>query len=322
MLYTAESVSPRHPDKIADQISDLILDNFLLNDPHSRVAIETVGGHGHLTITGEVTSNTHLTKNAIRNIIIQEFSELANFDISINIELQSRDIAKGVDTGGAGDQGIMIGYACNSNSEFIPQEYYLARKLCQHIYKIFPYDGKTQVTIDDDSNIKAVVASFQNVSTEDLSYIVKQFYPHSESYFINPAGDWSIGGFDADTGLTGRKIAIDNYGPLVPIGGGAFSGKDGTKVDRSGAYMARKIAVDYLKKYNAFEVIVKLAYSIGIAEPVMAVARIKTNKGIEEVQIEGYDLTPQGIIEKLYLREPGYFQTAKWGSMGNNFYWN
>lgn len=317
MLYTAESVSPRHPDKIADQISDTILDLYLCQDPYSRVAVETLGGHNQISIIGEVTSTATLSKQEIIENILDLFPGSENFNININIVEQSRDIAKGVDIGGAGDQGIMIGYACNSNEEYLPEEYYLARKLCRSIYGLYPYDGKTQITIDENENIKTVVASFQNVKSKDLLKICKEVYPNAEKYFCNPAGDWNIGSFDADTGLTGRKIAIDNYGPRIPIGGGAFSGKDGTKVDRSGAYMARRIAVDYLKKYKAKEVLVKLAYAIGVVEPVMAVAIVDG----KEIEVKGYDLSPSGIIKKLKLRDPIYYEVASWGSMGNNFNW-
>jgi S-adenosylmethionine synthetase len=197
-------------------------------------------------------------------------------------------------------------------------EYYLARKLCKEIWdSVGKTDGKTQITINENNEIQAVVASFQNVNHERLNDIVKSKIPNAKQYFLNPAGDWAVGGFDADTGLTGRKIAIDNYGPQVPIGGGCFSGKDPTKVDRSGAYIARKIAVDLLKQKGAQEVLVKIAYAIGEPEPVMAVATIDK---IHE-QISGYDLSPKGIIDILNLRAPIYQPTAEWGAMGKNFAW-
>ena len=317
MLFTAESVTPRHPDKICDQISDLILDLCLTEDPLSRVAVETMGGHNLITLTGEVTSKTKLSSRKIKSEIILKFPELKNYKFVINITQQSHNIAQGVDIGGAGDQGIMIGYATNENEEFLPQEYYLARKLAMFLYKKYPYDGKTQITLNENNEILAVVASFQNISYENLLNEVKEIIPNAGDYYINPAGDWNIGGFDADTGVTGRKLAVDNYGPRIPIGGGAFSGKDGTKVDRSGAYIARKIAVDSLKRYEAKEVFTKLAYSIGVKEPLMAVAIVDG----KEVEIRDYDLSPLGIIESLNLRSPQYFNSAQWGHFGREFLW-
>jgi len=215
----------------------------------------------------------------------------------------------------------MIGYACNDNEDFVPQEYYLARKLAQEIYKKYPYDGKTQVTLDGEE--VRVVASFQNAPKGDLEKICKNFfekYKYSiQAIHCNPAGDWTLGGFDADAGLTGRKLAVDNYGPRVPIGGGAFSGKDATKVDRSAAYMARRIAVDTLKKHkDANEVLVRLAYAIGYHHPLEVTVLID---GVEVDGIVEYDLSPQGIIDFLDLKKPQFFETAKWGHMGNNFNW-
>lgn len=317
MLYTAECVTPKHPDKICDQISDLVLDLCLEQDPYSRVAVETMGGHNQITLTGEVTSKAQLTSTKIKNEILQKFPSLRGYRISINISKQSPNIAQGVDIGGAGDQGIMIGYATNQNEEFVPNEYYLARNLAKALYNKFPFDGKTQVTLNDKGEIVAVVASFQNAKTQDLLSEVQKVIPDANQYFVNPSGDWNIGGFDADTGVTGRKLAVDNYGPKIPIGGGAFSGKDGTKVDRSGAYIARKIAVDYLKKFGAIEVYTKLAYSIGVKEPLMAVAIVDG----KEIEIKGYELSPQGIIDFLDLRAPKYFETAQWGHYGRGFLW-
>jgi S-adenosylmethionine synthetase len=221
-----------------------------------------------------------------------------------------------VDIGGAGDQGIMTGYACNETESFMPKEYELARMLCKKIYEKYPYDGKTQITIDGE-RVLAVVASFQNSKSSDLEVLVRSLIAADE-YFINPAGEWTVGGFDADSGLSGRKIVIDNYGPEVGIGGGSFSGKDYTKVDRSGAYMARKIAVDYLKKYHAKEVRVKLAYAIGKKEPLMDSAIVDG----KEMNIEGYDTTPNGIKNFLKLDKPIFAKTAQWGHFGNGFEWD
>lgn len=332
MIRTAESVSPHHPDKLCDRISDAILDEFLRQDPMSRVAVETMGGHGIITITGEVTSNAYVNVRDVVHKIVGE-----KYGVQVNIVEQSREIAKGVDIGGAGDQGIMVGYACNETPELMPLEVMAARSLNQFIYARHPYDGKTQVTIED-GKLKAIVASFQNVSSKDLRLLVGQWgqenskvFPQAEGgtdLFVNPAGEWSVGGFEADTGLTGRKLMVDNYGPRVAIGGGAFSGKDATKVDRSAAYMARKIAVDLLKDYSSHAVLVTLAYAIGKAEPLQATAQVfeKTKYGYEPIgggfDVEGYDLTPKGIIEFLKLREPQFEKTAQYGHFGIGAPWD
>lgn len=316
MIKTAECVSPAHPDKLCDRISDAILDACLEQDPMSRVAIETMGGHGIITITGELTTKAYINAREIAQRIAGK-----QYGVQVNIVSQSPEIANGVDTGGAGDQGIMVGYACDDNEDMIPQELYLARSLCKFIYEKHPFDGKTQITIDNNKSIKTVVASFQNVSREELEYHVKEWLGDTDGVeiFCNPAGDWSQGGFEADTGVTGRKLAVDNYGPQIPIGGGAFSGKDATKVDRSGAYMARMMAVYYLKHIGAKEVIVKIAYSIGIAEPVM----VTVEADGEKIEINsGWDLTPLGIINSLKLREPQFEKTAQWGHMGGGFLWD
>ena len=319
MIRTAECVSPMHPDKMCDRISDTLLDLYLEGDPNSRCAIETCGGMGEVYITGEVTSNTEVSEEKITEVV----KEIVKDDIIvlINLNSQSPEIANGVDTGGAGDQGIMIGYACRDNEQYLPQEYYLSRELNKFIFDKFPYDGKTQVTMN--GNSLRVVCSFQNAPKEMLEGLVGGFfsrYPqyHIESLHCNPAGDWNIGGFTADAGLTGRKLAVDNYGPRVPIGGGAFSGKDSTKVDRSAAYMARRIAVDLLlSHYTHKEVFVQLAYAIGYDQPLQATAVID---GVE-TPIEGYDLSPKGIIDFLELRKPVFGETATFGHMGAGFTW-
>lgn len=316
-MKTAEFVSPKHPDKLCDRVSDNLLDIYLKNDPYSRCAIEVCGGHSKVFVTGEVTSNYKLSNNKITEIV-KNITE--NKDVIVHLNSQSPEISKGVDNGGAGDQGIMLGYACDDNEEMVPQEYYLARKLNYEVYKKFPFDGKTQVTLDGKK--VRVVCSFQNAKKEELEDICFSFFK-KEGYDIiallcNPAGDWNIGGLKADAGLTGRKLAVDNYGPRIPIGGGAFSGKDATKVDRSGAYMARRIAVDYLKSRKAKEVFVTLSYAIGYEFPIQSTVTIDGKK--EEIN-GSYDLTPNGIIDFLKLREPIYSETAKWGHMGKNFNW-
>lgn len=309
---TAESVSPGHPDKICDQISDAILDAHLREDPYARVAVDVAGGHGVVFVTGEVSSK------ATNVDVLAIVHRLAGPEVKVieHIAAQSPEIAQGVDTGGAGDQGIMVGYACDETPELLPLEYVLARNLNKFLYSLWPYDGKTQVTVLN-GEVVAVVASFQHAPQVKLTEAVQRWLKKEPlitqdgipKLHINPAGDWEVGGFDADAGLTGRKLAVDNYGPRVPLGGGAFSGKDGTKVDRSGAYIARKIAVDYLQKHKAHEVFVYLAYAIGYPHPIEATVTID---GIQK-PVKGYDLTPEGIIKKLNLRAPGFEARARYG---------
>lgn len=316
---TAESVSPKHPDKICDQISDAILDAHLAQDPQARVAIDVVGGHGTVFVTGEVTSKaTGIDIPAI----VQRIA--GDVEVIEYIAAQSPEIAQGVDTGGAGDQGIMVGYACDETAELLPLEVVLAWQLNQQLYERWPYDGKTQVTLKD-GRIFHVVASFQHAPQAELRAAVEAWLATLDvaaddalQLHINPAGDWSLGGFDADAGLTGRKLVVDNYGPRIPIGGGAFSGKDPSKVDRSAAYMARRIAVDYLRARGAHEVYLRLAYAIGYDQALEATVIVD---GVEE-QVTGYDLTPNGIIQFLDLRRPIYEPTARWGHFGQaDFPW-
>lgn len=314
---TAESVSPKHHDKLCDQISDSVLDDALRQDPTSRVAVEVVGGYKLIVVAGEVTSCSKIDYLKV----VRRFVD-SSYEVRINVVHQSPEIAHGVDTGGAGDQGIMVGYATVETESLMPLEVDLSRSLNRFLYEKYPYDGKIQVTISN-GKVVTIVASFQNATKselEDMSRDWLQRQPHVSKVkiFSNPAGDWDMGGYDADTGLTGRKIAVDSYGPRIPIGGGAFSGKDATKVDRSGAYKARKIAVIYLRKYNAKETFCQLAYAIGIAEPVEAVVIIY---GKEE-SVLGYDLTPAGIIDFLQLRKPQFEKTAQNGHFGNSFRWD
>jgi S-adenosylmethionine synthetase len=314
---TAESVSPKHPDKLCDQISDAILDAHLEEDPKARVAVDVAGGHGYVFVTGEVTSQA-------RNVDVEAIvRRIAGDDVTVYEHLvrQSSEIAQGVDTGGAGDQGIMIGYATSETPELLPLEVVLSRRLNEHLYQIWPFDGKTQVTLRD-SEIVSVVASFQHAPQAELRNEVREWLGSYEVasdvvLHVNPSGDWDQGGFDADAGLTGRKLIVDNYGPRISIGGGAFSGKDATKVDRSAAYMARRIAVDYLRQRNAKEVFVRLAYAIGVAEPLEATVLID---GVHE-QVTGYDLTPLGIIKQLDLRRAQFENTARYGHFGHGFTW-
>ncbi len=321
-LKTAEAVTPLHPDKICDQISDAVLDACLRRDPASRVAIETMGGHNIISLTGELSTRAQIN---IPTIVRQVAGN--NYGIQINIDAQSPEIARGVDDGGAGDQGIMVGYACLDNEAFIPQELYLAKSLAQYIFSQHASDGKVQITLEA-NQLAVIVASFCGLSAVEILQLINSWLESKITLpdlkiYANPAGDWQQGGFLADTGLTGRKLVCDNYGPQIPIGGGAFSGKDYTKVDRSAAYMARKIAVDYLKKYQAKEVLIKLAYVIGVKEPVMALAEITSQQGEKILDpVYGYDLSPEGIADFLDLRNINYQAVAAWGSFGQGFVWD
>ena len=312
-IKTCEFVSPKHPDKTCDIIADSLLDAFIAKDPKGRVALEIMGGHGHVTVSGEVTSHAVVDIASIIGNIVGK-----TYKIAINVSQQSPFIKQGVDTGGAGDQGIMVGYATRETENRMPLEYELSRRLCQALYQKYLTDGKVQVTLDG-NKVLAVVASFQNAKTEEALGIL-QGLVKADEYLVNPAGEWEMGGFDADSGLSGRKIVVDAYGPEIPVGGGSFSGKDPSKVDRSGAYMARKIAVGLLESLKSDTVLVKIAYAIGKAEPLMAKALIN---GTEEIQIpKEYDLTPKGIIERLGLRQPIYTKTASWGHFGRGFAWD
>lgn len=331
MLKTAESVTAGHPDKVCDQISDAILDECLRQDQNTRAGIEVCGGHGQMFITGEVTTLANFDAAKIAQDIYHEIGYEETLDIKVNIVKQSPDIARGVDIGGAGDQGIMVGYATSETEELLPREHVLAYRLRQRLEevrakgegafgKFLRPDGKTQITLNN-GDVEAVVLSAQHAENIDfdafkqfiIDEVVKKIIPEFKNIYINPAGPWTIGGFTADAGLTGRKIIVDNYGPQVPVGGGCYSGKDPSKVDRSAAYMARHLAIEYLKKENAKEVLVKLAYAIGKAEPVMATALIDGRP----VNIEGYDLTPDGIIKYLDLKKPKYREFARHGYFVN-----
>jgi len=210
----------------------------------------------------------------------------------------------------------MKGYATRETETRMPLEYELARELCRKLYETYPHDGKTQVTVVD-GRVTTALASFQHSRSDELHAKLREFIDADE-YLANPAGEWNIGGFDADSGLSGRKLVIDSYGPEVGIGGGSFSGKDYTKVDRSGAYMARKVAVDYLEKYGAREVVTKLAYAIGRPDPVMAVAVVDGR----EMPITGYDFSPKGIRETLGFDAVRFADTALWGHFGRGFPWD
>ncbi|MDQ1450396.1 MAG: S-adenosylmethionine synthetase [Acidobacteriaceae bacterium] len=354
-LFTSESVTEGHPDKIADQISDAILDACLEQDPFSRVACETLTCTGLVVIAGEITTQAYVDfQSLVRGTVaaIGYDNALYGFDsntcsVISTINKQSGDIAMGVDTGGAGDQGMMFGYATNETEELMPTPISLAHKLTYRLTEVrkngqMSYlrpDGKSQVTVEYDANgkpvrVDAVVISTQHAETvgndelrRDILKNVIQFVipakllDQDTKYHINPTGRFVIGGPMGDTGLTGRKIIVDTYGGMGRHGGGAFSGKDPTKVDRSAAYMARYIAKNIVAAGLAERCEVQLAYAIGVAEPVSVLVDTFGTGTISEVELqklirENFSLTPKGIIESLDLRRPIYKKTAAYGHFG------
>ncbi len=324
MLHTAEAVAVGHPDKVCDQIADAILDECLTFDPRTRAAVEVLGGHGKLFIVGELTTVAPITEARMADIareVYRSCGHTDSLDINVTLVQQSPEIGAGVDQDGAGDQGIMVGYASAETPELMPLEVSLARALVRAMGE---RDGKAQVTVEDGRVVSFLTSVCGEYPEELLRTAVTTVAPYlrdgisiDRAWTKNPNGSWSIGGFAADTGLTGRKIVVDAYGPKVPVGGGAFSGKDATKVDRSAAYMARKVAADYVRR-GAREAMAFLAYAIGQAEPVAAVVRID---GREE-PVVGYDLRPRAIIEQLDLRRPQYLPTARYGHFGNGYGWD
>ncbi len=362
-LFTSESVTEGHPDKIADQISDAILDACLEQDPYSRVACETLTCTGLVVIAGEITTKAYVDfQGLVRGTIaaIGYDNALYGFDsntcaVISTINKQSPDIAQGVDTGGAGDQGMMFGYATNETPELMPLAISLAHKLTERLAEVrksglMAYlrpDGKSQVTVeyDEDSRpvrVDAVVISTQhadNVGNDELradilKHVIQAVIPAElldgdTKYHINPTGRFVIGGPMGDTGLTGRKIIVDTYGGMGRHGGGAFSGKDPTKVDRSAAYMARYVAKNIVAAGLAERCEVQLAYAIGVAEPVSVLVDTFGTGKLHEHELEAlvranFSLTPKGIIESLNLRRPIYKATAAYGHFGRtdkNFTW-
>ncbi len=356
-LFTSESVTEGHPDKIADQISDAILDACLEQDVQSRVACETLTATGLVVIAGEITTRAYVDfQSLVRGVVasIGYDNALYGFDANTcavisTINKQSGDIAMGVDTGGAGDQGMMFGYATNETEELMPTPISLAHKLTQRLSEVrkngmLSYlrpDGKSQVTVEYGANNKpirvdAVVISTQHAETvgneqlraDILKHVIQATIPTNlldadTKYHINPTGRFVIGGPMGDTGLTGRKIIVDTYGGMGRHGGGAFSGKDPTKVDRSAAYMARYIAKNIVAAGLAERCEVQLAYAIGVAEPVSVLVDTFGTGVIESRKLEAlvranFKLTPKAIMESLNLRRPIYRKTAAYGHFGRN----
>ena len=365
-LFTSESVTEGHPDKLCDYISDSILDSYLAKDKNARVACETVAGKGEIFITGEITSTANVDiEQVVRDTIKEVGYADSEYDIDyrtckiyINLSKQSPDIALGVDKSledkegkdveseGAGDQGLMFGYACDETEELMPLPISLAHKLSKRLTevrreKIIDYlrpDGKTQVTVEYDGDkpvrIDTIVVSTQHLPDVDMNVlkkdiiekVIKPIVPanlldENAKYFINPTGRFAIGGPLGDSGLTGRKIIVDTYGGAARHGGGAFSGKDPTKVDRSASYMARHIAKNIVANGYAKKCEIQIAYSIGVAKPVsIYVNTYGTNTIPEEEIVEKinntFDLTPRGIINYLDLQRPIYRQTTNYGHFG------
>src|SRR6201989_985151 len=354
-LFTSESVTEGHPDKIADQISDAILDACLAQDPYSRVACETLTCTGLVVIAGEITTKAYVDfQSLVRGVVasIGYDNALYGFDshtcaVISTINKQSGDIAMGVDTGGAGDQGMMFGYATNETPELMPTPISLAHRLTEKLSEVrksglMAYlrpDGKSQVTVEYDANHKpvrvdAVVISTQHAEwggndelrSDILKHVIQAVIPAElldadTKYHINPTGRFVIGGPMGDTGLTGRKIIVDTYGGMGRPGGGAFTRKDPTKVDRSAAYMARYIAKNIVAAGLADKCEVQLAYAIGVAEPVSVLVETFGTEKVDPAIIPdlvraNFQLTPKGIIESLNLRRPIYHKTAAYGHFG------
>jgi len=357
-LFTSESVSEGHPDKVADQISDAVLDALIAQDPYSRVACETFVTTGLALVGGEITTKGYIEVQEIARRVIRDIGyteagvgfDAESCSVISAIHAQSPDIARGVDTGGAGDQGMMFGYACSETPEYMPMPILFAHQLVHRLAsirkkqpKLMPYlrpDAKSQVTIEYEGKralrVDTVVISTQHAPTvsqkrirEDvIEHVVRRVIPHhlldkKTRYYVNPTGRFEVGGPHGDSGLTGRKIIVDTYGGRAPHGGGAFSGKDPTKVDRSAAYAARHIAKNIVAAGLASECQIQVAYAIGVAEPVsihvqtFGTGRMPDQR-IGEIVAKEIDMTPRGIIKRLKLRRPIYRKTAAYGHFGRN----
>ena len=355
-LFTSESVTEGHPDKIADQISDAILDEALAQDPTSRVACETLLTTGLVIIAGEITTRAHVDYAQVARETIRKIGyDRAKYGFDCDtcsilsaVNRQSPDIAMGVDTGGAGDQGLMFGFACNETPELMPLPIQLAHRLAERLTETrksgqLPYlrpDGKSQVTVEYRDGrpfrVDAVVISSQHapevendqLRSEIAEHVIRHTVPgdlmdDNTKYHINPTGRFVTGGPQGDSGLTGRKIIVDTYGGYAPHGGGAFSGKDPTKVDRSAAYMARYVAKNIVAAGLADRCQVQLAYAIGVAEPVSVAVDTHGTGRINEAELselvrDHFSLTPKEIIEQLKLRRPIYRETAAYGHFGRS----
>jgi len=332
--YTTESVTSGHPDKVCDQISDAILDACLTQDPTSRVAVESFGSHGTLMLGGEIKTAAKIDAEKIARDVYAKIGYTDELKILNTIQEQSPDIAQGVDTGGAGDQGIMYGYATDETPEMLPKGVVLAHALARRLEALrrdgtLPWvkpDGKTQVTITNGGTVVTALTSTQHaeeVSQEDIraALIEHLFTPilgdvSKIEILVNPTGKFVLGGFTADAGLTGRKIMVDTYGGLMPHGGGAFSGKDATKVDRSAAYMCRFAAKALVSNGHAKKALVSVAYAIGRVEPVMIEAFDGEGKNLTELVTKNFDFRPRAIIERLGLTRPIFQETAAYGHFG------
>ena len=355
-LFTSESVSEGHPDKVSDQVSDAILDALLAGDPQSRCACETLCTTNFLVLSGELRSETQIDAEAIARETVRQIGytdegvgfNAETFEFANRLHQQSPDIAQGVDADGAGDQGLMFGYACNQTPELMPLPIALSHRILNRLTKLrhdgdvdwLRPDSKSQVSVRYENGqataIDAIVVSTQHtedVSNDDLhEYVIENAVKPSvpsnllsseTAYHINPTGKFVVGGPDGDTGLTGRKIIVDTYGGWGRHGGGAFSGKDSTKVDRSAAYLARYIAKNIVAAELADECEVQLAYAIGVADPVSVYVDTKGSGRVDEAKLSEavrrvFELRPQGIIESLQLRRPIFQKTASGGHFGRD----